>query len=248
MNRSSPAKKMAWIGLAALMFFAAETGSAHAEELIGIPRILDGDTVEISGVKIRLEGIDAPEMSQFCFDDKSQPRECGKGVHYQLVKKSAGRPWTCRVSGQDVFRRSLASCQIEGEDIQRWMVRSGFALSFRRYSHTYDADEAAAREARAGLWSGAFIAPWDWRSRNKLTEILGAVSVPIDAQKVLLRPDSRASSPEIPSPTSTTTPTVHTQKRTLHKSTGHCRNASDSAANGSRCGKRAASERRGKVR
>jgi hypothetical protein len=107
--------------------------------------------------------------------------------------------------------------------------------------------ETAAREARAGLWSGAFIAPWDWRSRNKSTEILGAVSVPIDAQKVLLRPDAGGTSAGTPALTSIATPSP-TPTRTVHKATGRCQKASDTAANGSRCGKRAASERRGKSR
>jgi endonuclease YncB( thermonuclease family) len=230
-------------GFAVFLLLIVGTTNAGAADLVGVPRIIDGDTVEISGIKVRLEGIDAPETDQVCLDDKSQPRECGKGVRYQLIQKSAGRSWTCHVSGQDIYRRSLASCYIDGEDIQRWMVRSGYALSFKRYSHTYDADEAAAREAHAGLWSGAFVAPWDWRSRNKSTEILGAVSVPIDAQKVLLRADSRQTLAE----PATSTPAVGpTQKRTAHKATGRCRSASDTAANGSRCGKRAASERRHK--
>lgn len=233
------------LGLAGVLLLAVGMTSTSAAELIGVPRIIDGDTVEISGVKVRLEGIDAPETDQFCLDDKSQPRECGKGVRDQLIKKSAGRSWTCRVSGHDVFHRSLATCHIDGDDIQRWMVRSGLALSFKRYSHAYDADETAARESRAGLWSGAFIAPWDWRSRNKSTEILGAVSVPIGAQKVLLRPDSRSTSANTPVSMSPATPSPMPM-RTGHKVTGRCQNASDTAANGARCGKRAASERRRK--
>ena len=116
-------------------------------------------------------------------------------------KFQSGRQWTCRVSGKDRYGRSLASCHIDGEDIARWMVRSGLALSFRRYSHEYDAEETAAIEARAGLWGGAFIAPWDWRHRNTSTEILGAVSVPIDAQKDLLPAEPRgAPTPTTPVP------------------------------------------------
>jgi hypothetical protein len=68
-------------------------------------------------------------------------------------------------------------------------------MSFVRYSHIFDADERAARQAQTGLWSGAFIAPWDWRSRNTRTEILGAVSVPKDAQSILLSAASAAESP-----------------------------------------------------
>jgi hypothetical protein len=84
---------------------------------------------------------------------------------------------------------------VEGVNINRWLVHEGWAMSFVRYSHIYDADERAARQAQTGLWSGAFIAPWDWRSRNTRTEILGAVSVPKDAQSILLSAASAASSP-----------------------------------------------------
>jgi len=173
-----------------VMILSCTFGGATADDLTGIPRIIDGDTAAINGVKVRLQGIDAPETDQFCLNDKSQPADCGKGVRDRLIEKSAGRPWTCKISGHDTYSRSLARCYVDGEDIQKWLVRSGFALSYKHYSQAYDADQQAASEAHAGLWSGAFIAPWDWRHRNKSTEILGAVSVPIDAQKILLRPET----------------------------------------------------------
>ena len=178
------------------------------QSLTGVPYIHDGDTVEIRGVKVRITGIDAPEMDQRCLDAKGKLSECGIEVRNQLSKKAAGQQWTCSVSGKDRYGRSLASCHVAGEDIARWMVRSGLALSFKRYSHEYDAEETAAIEARAGLWGGAFIAPWDWRSRNTSTEILGAVSVPIDAQKDLLpaEPGGKISA-KIPAQTPTETPT-----------------------------------------
>ena len=75
------------------------------------------------------------------------------------------------------------------------MVRSGWALSFVRYSHTYDADEEVARAAHSGLWAGAFIAPWDWRSRNNKTVVLGVASVPVNAQTILLGAVSAADAP-----------------------------------------------------
>jgi endonuclease YncB( thermonuclease family) len=100
-------------------------------------------------------------------------------------------PWTCYVTNLDRYKRSLAACGVNGEDIQRWLVRSGWALSFVRYSHRYDADEAMARDAGDGIWAVAFIAPWEWRHRNVTTTILGATSVPVDAQGILLRPLAR---------------------------------------------------------
>ena len=77
------------------------------------------------------------------------------------------------------------------------MVRNGWALAYVRFSHDYDADEKAAREAKAGMWQGAFIAPWDWRVRNKKTTILGATKPPESAHAILL---ASASGPVAPSP------------------------------------------------
>ena len=91
----------------------------------------------------------------------------------------------------------MARCEVDGEDIQKWLVKSGWALSYVRFSHDYDADEKAAREAKAGMWQGAFIAPWDWRVRNKKTAILGAAKPPDNANAILL---ASASGPVAPSP------------------------------------------------
>ena len=74
---------------------------------------------------------------------------------------------------------------------------NGWALAFVRISRDYEADEKAAREAKAGMWQGAFIAPWDWRARNKKTTILGAAKPPENASTILL---ASASGPVAPSP------------------------------------------------
>jgi endonuclease YncB( thermonuclease family) len=168
---------------------------ALAAEITGIPRVVDGDTVEIGQVKIRLSGIDAPETDQLCLDAKSEKWACGIAARDQLIRHSNGQTWECSTTGTDHYGRSLANCFVEGEDVSAWMVRSGWALSFVRYSHAYDADEVVAREAHAGLWSGAFIAPWDWRHRNKTTIVLGAASVPINAQTILLGAVSASEGP-----------------------------------------------------
>jgi endonuclease YncB( thermonuclease family) len=170
-------------------------GVAVAEEIRGIPRVVDGDTVQIGATKIRLQGVDAPETDQLCLDRDGKPWTCGIEARDRLVQRASGKVWTCRTSSIDRYGRALATCEVEGSDINRWLVREGWAMSFVRYSHTYDADERVARQAQVGLWSGAFIAPWDWRSRSKTTEILGAVSVPKEAQSILLSAASAASSP-----------------------------------------------------
>jgi endonuclease YncB( thermonuclease family) len=168
---------------AALVVAAPVTAS---EVVSGVPRIVDGDTVQIGETKIRLEGIDAPETDQLCLDAAGKDWACGMAARTLLTNFSDGRSWDCDVVGADKYGRSLGDCFVEGEDVNRWMVRHGWALSFVRYSHVYDHEQEAARGDRSGLWSGAFIAPWDWRHRNEHTEILGAVSVPVNAQKRLL--------------------------------------------------------------
>jgi len=187
---------MKYHAIAALVA-AALVSSAFAAEITGLPRIVDGDTVEIGQTKIRLSGIDAPETDQVCLDAKGERWACGVAARNELTKHSNGRPWKCETTGTDRYGRALGDCFVGAEDVDAWMVRSGWALSFVRYSHAYDGDEAAARKARAGLWSGAFIAPWDWRHRNKETVVLGAAAVPINAQALLL---GAVSASEAPSP------------------------------------------------
>ena len=175
---SHAARKTVGLCLAGVLLLTLRATSVGAVELVGIPRMLDGDTVLIGGVTVRLKGTDAPEKRQLCLDAKGQRWACGIEARNRLIERSADWSWTCSVSGGAGWNRSLGSCHVAGEDIQRWMVRSGLALSYKRFSRAYDADERAAREARAGLWSGTFIEPWNWRDRNTSTEILGAVSVP----------------------------------------------------------------------
>jgi endonuclease YncB( thermonuclease family) len=169
--------------------------SANAEDIVGVPRIVDGDTIQIDSIRIRLEGIDAPETDQLCLDANGNRWTCGIEARDQLKQKAGGKSWTCHAHGTDRYGRALATCDVDGENIQRWLVQNGWALSFVRYSHRYDADQEKAREIKAGLWAGAFIAPWDWRHRSKETLIRGAISVPVNSQSILLAPASAAEAP-----------------------------------------------------
>ena len=166
--------------------------TANAAEIFGIPRIVDGDTVQIGALRIRLSGIDAPEPDQVCLTRQGDLWKCGVSSREELIKHSSGGGWRCQGTAKDRFGRLIATCEVNGENIQAWMVRNGWALSFVRFSHLYDADEATAREAGAGLWSGAFIAPWEWRNRNRKTAILGASTASENAQQKLLAAVSAA--------------------------------------------------------
>jgi hypothetical protein len=113
----------------------------------------------------------------------------------RLADHIGNRPIDCVPNGADAYDRTLAICTIGGESLNAWMVQQGWALAFVRYSKEYVPDEEAARAAGRGLWSGAFIAPWDWRHRNRQTVVLGATSVPVSAQTELLAPASAAAAP-----------------------------------------------------
>ena len=170
---------------------------AHAADISGVPRIRDGDQIQIGSNRIRLGGIDAPSTDQLCLNTKGERWTCGAAARDELIKHAGAKSWTCHTRTTDRRGRVVARCEVEGEDIQKWLVTSGWALAYTRVSKDYEADEKAAREAKAGMWQGAFIAPWDWRVRNKKTHILGATKPPDGAHAVLL---ASASGPVAPSP------------------------------------------------
>jgi endonuclease YncB( thermonuclease family) len=97
--------------------------------------------VEIGATKIRLVGIDAPETDQLCIDKNGGSWPCGVTARDELVRHVGSQPWSCLVTAKDRYGRSLARCESGGEDIEKWMVRNGWALSFVRYSHVYDKEE-----------------------------------------------------------------------------------------------------------
>jgi endonuclease YncB( thermonuclease family) len=170
---------------------------ADAADITGVPKIREGDQIIIGNSRIRLGGIDAPSVDQLCLNHSGERWTCGVAARDELIKHVGGKSWSCHVVQTDRRGRQIARCEVDGEDIQKWMVKSGWALAYVRFSHDYDADEKAARDAKAGMWQGAFIAPWDWRVRNKKTAILGAAKAPDNASTILL---ASASGSVAPSP------------------------------------------------
>ena len=168
---------------------------AHAADITGVPKIREADALQIGASRIRLGGIDAPSVDQLCINNSGERWTCGVAARDELIKHVGNKSWTCHVRQTDRRGRQIARCEVDGEDIQKWLVQSGWALSYARVSHDYDADETAAREAKAGMWQGAFIAPWDWRVRNKKTTILGAVKPPENAHATLLASASESVAP-----------------------------------------------------
>ena len=168
---------------------------AQAADLSGLPRIVDGDTLAIGATKVRLEGIDAPETDQVCLNASGAHWACGIDARDQLAAHIANQDIKCASSGIDAYQRTLATCYLADEDLNGWLVQEGWALAYVKYSSKYIHAEENARTKQRGIWQGAFIAPWDWRHRNNKTLILGAFSVPIDAQAMLLGPSATEGAP-----------------------------------------------------
>ena len=145
-----------------------------AAEIIGVPKVVDGDTIHIKSYKIRLEGIDAPEMKQKCkkpylqimFFNFQKNYNCGLISKKKLIQKIGNQPVKCILLGKDRYKRYLAKCLKDSVDLNRWMVRNGYALAYRKYSKLYILDENFAKEKKLGLWQGTFIKPEIWRKLN----------------------------------------------------------------------------------
>ena len=169
--------------------------SGHAADVTGVPHIRDANQVTIGNTRIRLAGADAPGVDQLCLNATGERWTCGVAARDALMARAGDKSWTCKVQRTDRFGRSVAKCEADGEDIGQWLVKSGWALSYVRFSRLYDADEKAAREAKVGLWTGAFLAPWDWRVRNKKAAMLGAVKPTPETLPILFASASGATAP-----------------------------------------------------
>ncbi len=134
----------------------------------GRARIIDGDTLELAGTRIRLEGIDAPERSQQCQDALEQPYDCGATAVRALVELTRGQTVTCEPHGKDKYGRTLGICRLaSGLDVNAELVRQGRAVAFRRYSDRYIGEEDAARASKTGLWAGTFEHPGCYRAHRR---------------------------------------------------------------------------------
>lgn len=133
---------------------------------VTVTRVSDGDSLRSGRLKIRLHGIDAPELKQTCTDPTGAAWPCGHAARDAMRKLATKRPLQCDLMDVDRYGRLIMRCRAGDTDIAKHLVASGLALAYRRYSEDYVAAEQAARAARRGLWQGDFEAPWDWRRRN----------------------------------------------------------------------------------
>jgi endonuclease YncB( thermonuclease family) len=137
---------------------------AHAD-ITGKPRIIDGDTIHINQTKIRLHGIDAPEMKQVCKTSEGKEQLCGQLAKQALEKLVRGQDVTCKGDTRDRYKRLIAVCYVGPLDINERMVTDGWAMAYRKYSKDYVRAEMLAKSRHEGMWGGEFVPPWEWRRK-----------------------------------------------------------------------------------
>lgn len=147
-----------------LAFSAKSELNWQAECLTGPARVLDGDTIVVAGERVRLHGIDAPELSQ-TFWCQGRELECGAMAMAALETLVAGVTLRCVGVERDWHGRLVAKAfSSNGIDVGRRLVSAGWALAYRRFSMDYVAAEEEAQRAKRGLWRGSFTMPWEWRA------------------------------------------------------------------------------------
>jgi len=140
---------------------------SSANGIVGQASVIDGDTIEIHGQRVRLAGIDAPEAGQTCWSADKKPWRCGQEAAFALADKIGRATVHCASTGRDRYRRILAQCRIGNLDLGSWLIRTGRAVRYYDRAGAYRADEEAARARGQGIWAGPFIKPSEWRSKRR---------------------------------------------------------------------------------
>lgn len=147
--------------LALTALVVARLSVDSGETITGNARAADGDTLTLDGHRIRLVGIDTPEMTQVCKRDGVDWR-CGVAARSRLAELLRAGPVTCRTQGTDKYGRWLARCDTPAGDLGERMVREGLAVAYGGYQDI----EQFAKAERKGLWGSQFEMPQQWRRMN----------------------------------------------------------------------------------
>jgi len=134
---------------------------------VSVTEVIDGDSLRSGKLRIRLFGIDAPEINQKCVNSRGKEWACGKEAKRflkNLIKNFS--VLSCKLIDSDRYGRLVMRCLAGPTDISRALVRAGLALAYRRYAQDYISDEELAKSRRSGFWNGQFVKPWKWRKNN----------------------------------------------------------------------------------
>ena len=144
-----------------LLIFFLIFNQVKSQEL----RVVDGDTIHLNGEKIRFTGIDTPELKQTCIN-QGIIDPCGVTAKEILIDKISDNEVECISEGKDQYKRTLAECFVNNESLSSYLVRSGYAFAYRKYSKKFISDEDYAKANKIGMWSMKFDYPWDHRKYN----------------------------------------------------------------------------------
>ena len=144
-----------------LLIFFLIFNQVKSQEL----RVVDGDTIHLNGEKIRFTGIDTPELKQTCIN-QGIIDPCGVTAKEILIDKISDNKVKCISEGKDRYKRILAECFVNNESLSSYLVRSGYAFAYRKYSKKFISDEDYAKANKIGMWSMKFDYPWDYRKYN----------------------------------------------------------------------------------
>ena len=141
-----------------LFFMVAGVKAAIAET-----KVIDGDSLIVNGKEIRLSGIDAPEFFQVCYDKNGKEYECGQKAK-KVLESLVGKDIKCKTLEVDRYKREVAICFSRGKNINKEMVRRGWAVAYTLYTNDYEKAEIEAKEKRKGIWQGRFMKPELYRA------------------------------------------------------------------------------------
>jgi endonuclease YncB( thermonuclease family) len=133
--------------------------------LSGVAHVVDGDTLTVGGTKVRLSGIDAPELAQRC--GVAHRQDCGAMAASWLRARVEGRRVDCTIVDRDRYERAVAVCKSNGVDVGAAIVEAGWATAYRRYSRVYVSAENRAKAARHGIWQEGLERPEDYRRSRR---------------------------------------------------------------------------------
>ncbi len=134
-------------------------------------KVIDGDTIVLGEFRIRLQGIDAPELAQECRDKQSmQLYKCGEVAKEYLIKLTTLQEVACTDEGMDKYKRQLSYCYVGDININREMVKTGNALAYSKYDLFFVKEEIQARWNKAGVWGSEFEKPETFRKNKNLVK------------------------------------------------------------------------------
>lgn len=157
-------KSSVFVALISVVLFPLQVFAS--QDITGIASVIDADTIEIHNTRIRLHGIDAPESNQQCTLDEKAYR-CGQQASFALDEFIGKSTLHCKGNKKDRYKRLIAVCYLNDQDINGWLVENGWAIAYRQYSMDYVALEDKAKANKVGIWRGEFEKPWEFRHKKR---------------------------------------------------------------------------------